>query len=262
VAVIRSTSRSVLAGLLVLGGLAVAGCGAGQVAQTAETQPTIDGSNAQAGDIAIRNAALEYPIGGAYEKGSDARLRMVVVNQGVVADVLTAVRTTAAEDVTITQGPSSAATGSATPEPSVAASASSSGGATFSPSPTPSGTASGTPTGTAEPPSSSASAGTASASPGDTASAGATPSPSAAPTSTPNEPVAIPGNSYVSFTGDGPAVVLRGLGSALLPSQPLNVTLVFQRAGPVTMTIAVATPESGIPPAPTVAVVPDSESEG
>jgi copper(I)-binding protein len=247
----------VLAGLVV-GGLALAGCGAGQVAQTAETQPTIDGTNAQVGDIAIRYAALEYPIGGVYEKGSDARLRMVIVNQGIGSDVLTAVRSDAAADVTISQGTSAAATGSATPEPSISASASSSDSATFSPSPTPTGTASGTPTGTAEPPQSSVSAG--SGAPSDSASAGATATPSA--TDQPNTPVTIPPNSYVSFAGTGPRVMLHGLTSTFYPAQPLNVTLVFQNAGSVTMTIAVATPERELSPAPTVAVNPDSESEG
>jgi len=52
----RSTSRSVLAGLVVVGGLALAGCGAGQFAQTAQDKPTVDGQMAQIGPIAIRDA--------------------------------------------------------------------------------------------------------------------------------------------------------------------------------------------------------------
>ena len=191
-----------------------------------------------------------------YEKGSDARLRMVIVNQGIGSDVLTAVRSDAAADVTISQGTSSAATGSATPEPSISTSASSSDSAASSPSPTPTGTASGTATGTAEPPSSSVSAG--SGAPSDSASAGGTPTAA----DQPNTPVMIPPNSFVAFAGSGPRVVLHGLTSTFYPSQPLNVTLVFQNAGSVTMTIAVATPEREVSPAPTVAVNPDSESEG
>ena len=115
---IRSTSRSVLAGLVVVGGLALAGCGAGQVAQTAEEQSTIDGSNAQVGPLAIRYAALEYPNAGFYEKGSNARLRMVVVNDSTGSDALVAVRTNAATEVTLTGATSPAASDSATPEPS------------------------------------------------------------------------------------------------------------------------------------------------
>jgi hypothetical protein len=102
--------------------------------------------------------------------------------------------------------------------------------------------------------------GSASGSPSDSAAAGATPTPSA--TAQPNAQITIPPSGYVSFTGDGPRVELRGLTSKFYPAQTLTVTLVFQRAGTVTMTIAVATPEVEISPAPTVAVEPGSESEG
>ena len=266
---IRSTSRSVLAGLVVVGGLVLAGCGAGQISQTAQQQPTVDGQQAQVGPIAIRYAALEYPTSGVYEKGSDARLRMVVVNTGDTADTLTSVRSNVAEDVTITQGSSRSATGSPLAAPSV--SPSPTGSASFSPSPTPSGTASGTPTGQAEPPQSSVSAGSGapsqtpsgspggSASPAGSASAGASPT-LAAPQQ--NARIQISPNGYVSFVGDGPTVLLTGLTQRLYPAQNLSVTLTFQNAGSVTMSIAVSTPDGEISLAPTVSVGPDSESEG
>lgn len=261
----RSTSRSVLAGLVVVGGIVLVGCGAGQIAQTAQQRPTVDGQQAQVGQIGIRDAALEYPSSGLYERGADARLRMVVVNSGPSPDVLTSVSSTAAGDVTISQGTSAGATGTASPS----AAASSSGPATFSSSPTPSGTASGTPTGTAEPPQSSESGGapsasassSAGASPSGSGSAGATPSPTPTPTQE-DAQVQIPANSYVSFTGDGPTVLLTGLTDQLYPTQNVTVTLTFQNAGSVTMTIAVSSPEGEISPAPTVTVEPDSESEG
>ena len=265
----RSTSRSVLAGLVVVGGLALAGCGAGQIAQTAQQRPTVDGQEAQVGPIAIRYAALEYPTSGVYEQGSDARLRMVIVNTGDSADVLTSVRSDVAGDVTITEGTSPSATGIASAAPSF--SPSPTGSASFSPSPTPSGTASGTPTGQAEPPQSSLSAGSgapsqtasgsasASASPIGSASAGAAPSPTSRAE---NARITIPPNGYVSFAGDGPSVLLTGLTEKLYPAQNLSVTLTFQNAGSTTVTIAVATPEGEISPAPTVTVEPDSESEG
>jgi copper(I)-binding protein len=241
----RSTSRSVLAGLVVLGGLGLAGCGSGQVAQTALQQPTVDGQQAQLGPIAIRNAALEYPVGGVYERGSEARLRMVVVNGGIAPDTLTSVSSPVATDVTISQGASAGATGSATPEPS----ATSSAPATSSPSATPTDTA----TGTAEP--------TESAGATPSASESAAPSPTAAPTPE-NARIQIPPNSYVSFREDGPRVLLTGLTRQLRPGENLVVTLRFERAGSVTMTIAVGTPEIEISPAPTVSVEPGGESEG
>lgn len=237
----RSTSRSVLAGLVVAGGLALSACASGQVAQTAQMSPTVDGQLAQVGSLAIRNVALDYPAGGVYERGSDARLRMVVVNGGVAPDSLVSVSSPVATDVTISAGGSAEVTGSATPEPTGSASESA------SPTATPSDTASGT--------------ATPSASPGGSAS----PSPTASPTPSPtpeNAQIQIPPNSYVSFREDGPRIMLTGLTRQLRPGQNLVVTLTFQRAGSVTMTIAVGTPEAQLPPAPTVSVEPGGESEG
>jgi copper(I)-binding protein len=237
----RSTSRSVLAGLVVAGGLALSACASGQVAQTAQMSPTVDGQMAQVGSLAIRNVALDYPAGGVYERGSDARLRMVVVNGGVAPDSLVSVSSPVATDVTISAGGSAEVTGSATPEPTGSASESA------SPTATPSDTASGT--------------ATPSASPGGSAS----PSPTASPTPSPtpeNAQIQIPPNSYVSFREDGPRIMLTGLTRQLRPGQNLVVTLTFQRAGSVTMTIAVGTPEAQLPPAPTVSVEPGGESEG
>ena len=237
----RSTSRSVLAGLVVAGGLALSACASGQIAQTAQMSPTVDGQMAQVGSLAIRNVALDYPAGGVYERGSDARLRMVVVNGGVAPDSLVSVSSPVATDVTISAGGSAEATGSATPEPTGSASESA------SPTATPSDTASGT--------------ATPSASPGGSAS----PSPTSSPTPSPtpeNAQIQIPPNSYVSFREDGPRIMLTGLTRQLRPGQNLVVTLTFQRAGSVTMTIAVGTPEAQLPPAPTVSVEPGGESEG
>ena len=237
----RSTSRSVLAGLVVAGGLALSACASGQIAQTAQMSPTVDGQMAQVGSLAIRNVALDYPAGGVYERGSDARLRMVVVNGGVAPDSLVSVSSPVATDVTISAGGSAEVTGSATPEPTGSPSESA------SPTATPSDTASGT--------------ATPSASPGGSAS----PSPTASPTPSPtpeNAQIQIPPNSYVSFREDGPRIMLTGLTRQLRPGQNLVVTLTFQRAGSVTMTIAVGTPEAQLPPAPTVSVEPGGESEG
>jgi len=237
----RSTSRSVLARLVVAGGLALSACASGQVAQTAQMSPTVDGQMAQVGSLAIRNVALDYPAGGVYERGSDARLRMVVVNGGVAPDSLVSVSSPVATDVTISAGGSAEVTGSATPEPTGSASESA------SPTATPSDTASGT--------------ATPSASPGGSAS----PSPTSSPTPSPtpeNAQIQIPPNSYVSFREDGPRIMLTGLTRQLRPGQNLVVTLTFQRAGSVTMTIAVGTPEAQLPPAPTVSVEPGGESEG
>ena len=214
---------------------------AGQIAQTAQQKPTVDGQMAQVGPIAIRDAALEYPAGGVYERGSDARLRMVVVNTGIAPDMLVSASSPVATDVTISQGASAEAS-----RRRGRRSSSASASETASPSETPTDTASGT----AEP------SGSASGTP----SAGASGS---APAPTPeNARIQIPPNNYVSFREDGPRVLLTGLTQQLRPGQNLRVTLTFENAGSVTMTIAVGTPEIQLPPAPTVSVEPGGESEG
>jgi hypothetical protein len=258
VAVIRSTSRSVLAGLVVVAGFTLAGCGAGQVSQTAVQSPTVDGVSAQAGSMSIRNVALEYPTQGLYAKGSNARLRMIIANDGTEADTLTAVRSTVSPEVTITAAGSEAA--GATPTLTAAPP---------SDTPTATGTASGTPTGSVEPPNSSVT-GTSTAGPSEgaptsgsapasgSASGSASPSESATPTEAPAAQIPIPAGGVVSFTGDGPTVELTALTTQLYPSQTLQVTLVFQKAGQVTMTIAVSVPQGQISLAPTVS----SDTEG
>ena len=57
-------------------------------------------------------------------------------------------------------------------------------------------------------------------------------------------------------------MLLTGLTQQLRPGQNLRVTLTFENAGSVTMTIAVGTPEIQLPLAPTVSVEPGGESEG
>jgi copper(I)-binding protein len=246
VAVIRSTSRSVLAGLLAGAGLALAGCGAGQVSQTAVQSPTIDGVSAQVGTMSIRNLALEYPDDGTYAKGDDARLRMVVANDGTTSDTLIAVRSTVSAEVRL-----AAASSSAGATPTLTATPPSN-------TPTATGTASGTPTGSNEPPDSTVT-GTATTGPSQGPSASASPSETgSAPAEAPAAQIQIPANGVVSFVGDGPTVLLTGLTTRLYPAQTLQVTLVFQQAGSVTQTIAVSAPQGQISLAPTVT----SDTEG
>ena len=246
---IRSTSRSVLAGLGLVAGLALSGCAAGQVSQTAVQSPTIDGISAQVGTMSIRNLALEYPTQGSYDKGGDARLRMVIANDSSSGDTLIAVRSNVSSDVTITAAASGAAPAPPTlPEPPPSG------------TPTAPGTASGTPTGTKEPDDSSVT-GTATAGPSESGSGSASATTTASPSASDAPPaqIAIPANGLVSFTGDGPTVLLSGLTEKLYPSQTLQVTLVFQRSGQVTATIAVSAPQGQVSLAPTVTGAPDSD---
>lgn len=223
-------SRVALVALVAAGGVALAGCSAGQQAQTAEQRPTMDGTNAQAGqDVALRDIAIEYPEGGLYEQGSDARLRMVVVNEGLQSDALVEVRTDAAERVVFrAAGEAGTAEGTATAAPEPTA------------TPTATATPTGTPTGS--PP--------ASGSP--TPSGSATPSASPTPSEPPTTRIEIPPNGLVSFRDDGPAVILTGLTRQLRSSEVVPITFVFARGGAVTVDVAVGVPEEEIAPAPTV----------
>jgi copper(I)-binding protein len=246
----------VVAGGMV-GGLALAGCAAGQQAQTAEQRPTVDGQNGSLGPLALRDVTLEYPSAGVYEQGGDARLEMVVANDSGDSDALVEVRTDAAQEVRITEA-ATGGTGEATPTPPVETSA--------EPSSTPTGTASGTPTGTSEPktPSASAGPGEPSGSPSTEASSSGSPAPSPESTETPAAgagtltSVPVPSNGLVQFREDGPRIELIGLTRQLRPAEEISVTFVFRNAGQITLDITVAVPRGEISPAPTVTSEEDS----
>jgi copper(I)-binding protein len=94
---------------LVVGALiaavAVAGCGAGQITQTSRQVAAVEGANATAGQISLRNAVIEYdePAHGAaiYPVGGNAPLQMTIVNTGAEVDRLVAASSPVAESVQI-----------------------------------------------------------------------------------------------------------------------------------------------------------------
>jgi copper(I)-binding protein len=234
-----ASSRSALAALTLVGGVALAGCAAGQQAQTAEQRPTVNGANVNLGSLAIRNVTLDYPEEGVYEEGSDARLQMVVVNEATSGDALIEVRSPVAQRVTITAGGAEAG-----PTPTLTAPP---------PSESPSETAQ--PSATRENPSPSISGGD----PVDPSASGsftgsASPA-SPVPTPAPGEPesvdIPIPTNGLVAFREDGPTILLTGLTEQLRPSQVITVTLVFQNAGEIELAVPVGVPEEQISTAPT-----------
>lgn len=121
------------AGAVVLGtalsALLVAGCAAGQDAQTVNQRPPIDGASAAAGSIAVRAAGLASPEGTFYAKGDPAQLEMVLVNTGTSDDTLTSVTSPAAGGAQFgTAGPAEGTSGS----PSSSDSSSSDGSASVS----------------------------------------------------------------------------------------------------------------------------------
>jgi copper(I)-binding protein len=201
-----------------LGLALLTGCAAGQDAQTVEQTPSIDGVQAQAGTIAIRAAGIAAPESGtSYAKGSDAQLRMVLVNEGAQPDKLLSVSSPAAAGVQLSAGSGSGASSASLPATE-----------TSNGSPSASDTSS----------------------PSATGSASASPSGSAA--STPLD--LAPRQALQIGISDGDATVrLTGLNADLFSAQPIPVTLNFASGTSVTVTMAVQL-TSEAPPAPTVSV--------
>lgn len=244
--------------------LAVAGCSAGQLAQTANQQPTVGGANGQVGSIALRNIALAYPESGRYQQGDSARLEFIAVNLADDADTLVEIRTEVAGSVRFepaaagtasgsTAGtPTGGAGGSATassPLPVPPATGTAGGTGSASPSaapPTATATSTGTPTGTA--------GGTGTATGSGSPTATATPATPTATSPAAAAPVSLAAESATSFRTDGVTVTLADLTRALLPSEVVPITFVFQHAGEITLQVPVAVPLSPLPPAPTVDV--------
>lgn len=87
----RARTAAAVIGALI-GAVALAGCGAGQIAATAGQVTAVGGANATAGQIAVRNAAVAFDgpaaAGAAHEAGGSAPLTMSIVNQGTEADRL------------------------------------------------------------------------------------------------------------------------------------------------------------------------------
>jgi copper(I)-binding protein len=112
--------------------LAGAGCGAGQISQTADIVPAVPGANSTAtpgGDasIQLRNALIAYPGLDGYRAGAAAPLELSVFNTGDDPVTLVQVTTEAARSVTLETNlpPSASPSGSAsaTASPSAPASA-------------------------------------------------------------------------------------------------------------------------------------------
>jgi len=99
-AVIGAVVIGVAVGVLVL-----TGCGAAQVAQTAEQVAAAGGANATSGTIAVRNVQIEFGEdvegGGVHPTGGDAPLTMRIINTGNLGDRLISVSSPVAETVAI-----------------------------------------------------------------------------------------------------------------------------------------------------------------
>jgi hypothetical protein len=138
---------TLLAGAAAMTALLASGCGAGQIAETAEQVPAVPGANGHVdvpgGSVSVRNAMVVYHAGG-YEKSEDAPLDLRIFNDTGQAVTVT-VTTESAETATIVTGAKGTPSPSASPTPSASASATPTASATATP------TASAETTPTAEP---------------------------------------------------------------------------------------------------------------
>lgn len=81
--------------------LTLAGCGAGQTAQTASQVAAVDGTNADLGALALRDVLIPYPEdhNGTYPSGSDVPVQLTLINQTTNTDTLVSLSTPAARQV-------------------------------------------------------------------------------------------------------------------------------------------------------------------
>jgi copper(I)-binding protein len=224
---VRLQNRRVFgAAALALGAaLVLAGCGAGQITQTASQQAAVNGTHAQVKDIALRDAAVQYPTSGpGYPAGATPALTLTIVNLGTQDDSLVSVTTeggqatiAGSKDVvaahSLVIGPDDAVESTNEVQTTSPSAPASSSGAPTSPS-TPTGTSSGTGTSTSS----------------TATSTSEVPSSGAAATPTAPEKV---GQATVT---------LAPLKQPLWPGQVIKVTFVFKNAGPVTVELPVAAP--------------------
>jgi copper(I)-binding protein len=89
----------------VIGALALAGCGAGQITQTSNQQSAVGGANAGTGAFVVRDARIAFAEGtkgaNVYNRGTDAPLEMSIVNSGAESDKLVSVTSPVAASVKI-----------------------------------------------------------------------------------------------------------------------------------------------------------------
>ena len=95
-----------LAAPLALGALALTACGVGLDPQTYKERTTQDATNAQAGDLALRDVAIAPPAKGESELGvgTDAQLTLSIVNPSGDKDTLTGVSSPAASGAKLVDG--------------------------------------------------------------------------------------------------------------------------------------------------------------
>ncbi|MEU4336403.1 hypothetical protein AB0F59_17525 [Micromonospora lupini] len=238
---IRGSRRAalLLSGMAAATSLLASGCGAGQIAETALKEPSVQGVNLTTpnGAYSVRGLLVTYPGTEGYRAGQDAPLNAVIYNDSK-STVTVTVTTQGAREVVISDG-------STSPNPSASESASA----------TPSTSASGSATPSA-PESRSASP---SATPSETGSSSATPSAPESARASGSASPAAPGQparielaplSYLQLNSEATTQLrLVGLTEALRSGQNVVVTFDFGNGNTVTGQAPIAVPLTPAAPA-------------
>lgn len=102
---IRPTGAALVVGTMI-GAVALAGCGAGQITQTSSQISAVGGASGNAGPIAVRDAVIAFVPAAetavVYPRGGSAPLQMTIANSGATADTLVSASSPAAASVQIT----------------------------------------------------------------------------------------------------------------------------------------------------------------
>jgi len=218
--------RAATLGVLLLSPLALSGCSAGRVTQTASQVRDKTGGQGQVGDLRLRQVELAYPEAGSYAAGADAELQLAIANDSRQSDTLTSVSGTGFSRAVFTD--------LATLEgitPATASSPSAAATPTVTQAPAGATTAGATPTGATP-------AGSGSATPGATASSSAT--------TTTAIPVPAGQTVFVGPDEQGGHITLLGLDKSLTTGQYVTLTFTFEKAGDVTVVATVANPSEAI----------------
>ncbi|MFI6131078.1 hypothetical protein [Micromonospora sp. NPDC051141] len=211
---IRGSRRPalLLAGSAAAASLLLSGCGAGQIAETANKIPSVQGVNVQTSDnlYKVRGLYVQFPGPEGYQAGATAPLNVVIYNDSE-APVTVTVTTDSAREILLTGAAGSSGAATPTGSPTEPASASPTA---IDPSASPSQSL--------EVPASP------SASPSESASESASPSESAsAPAGQPAR-IEIPALGYAQLNSGNPRFLqLVGLNQKLLVGQQVNLTFDF-----------------------------------
>ncbi len=207
-----------LAGTAAAASLLLSGCGAGQISETANKIPSVQGVNVQTSDnlYKVRGLYVQFPGPKGYEAGSNAPVNVVIYNDSEKPVTVT-VTTDSAREIVLT-GSGAGESGAATPTGS----------------PTEPATASPTATDPSASPSQSLET---------SESPSASPSPSeSAPAGQPAR-IEIPALSYAQLNAGNPRFLqLIGLNQKLLVGQQVNLTFDFGNGKVVTTPAPIGIP--------------------